>query len=84
MHKDVDYIKDIVFYIYRIFLPRVLSDILSFSSYSTPTSDSHIAWTDSTFSTHPCTQMQNLYSDALNDTEALTITPTSSLAQVSY
>ena len=70
-HKDADYVQDILFYIYRIFLPLMLSNLLSFSSYSNPTSDLHTSWIESTFSTCLRTQLQNLYSDALNDIELL-------------
>ena len=70
-HKPADSIQDLFFYLYIIFLPLMLSDLLSFSSYSTPTSDPHTAWIASTFSTRLCTQLQNLYLDALNDTESL-------------
>ena len=72
VHKPADSVQDLLFYIYRIFLPLMLSDILSFSSYSTPTSDPHTAWIDPTFSTCLRTQLQNHYSDALSDLESLT------------
>ena len=84
MHKAADSVQDLLFYLYRLFLPLMLSDLLSFSFYSTSPSDPHIAWIDSTFPTHLCTQLQNLYSDALNDIKPLTRMHTSSLAQVSY
>ena len=71
-HKAVDSIQYLLFSVYRLFLPLMLSDILSFSSYFTPTSDPHTIWINSTFSTRLRTQVQNLYSDALNDTESLT------------
>ena len=71
-HKATYSIQDLLFYLYRLFLPLMLSDLISFSSYSTPTSDLHTARIDSTFPTRLRTQLQNLYSDALNDTESLT------------
>ena len=58
----------------QTFPPLMLSDLLSFSSYSTPTSNLHATWIYSTFPTCMCTQLQNLYSDALNDIESLTKT----------
>ena len=70
-HKDADSVLDL-FYLYKVFLPLMLSNLLSFSFYSTPPSDLHITWIDSTFSTCLCTQLQNLYSDALNNTNSLT------------
>ena len=83
VHKVADSVQDILFYLYRLFLPLILSGILSFSSYSTPTSDPHTTWIDSTFPTRLRTQLQNLYSNAPSDTESLTRMPTSSLAQAS-
>ena len=71
-HKDEESVQDILFYLYRLFLPLMLSNLLSFSPYSTPTSDMHTTWIDSTFHTCLCTQLQNLYSDALSDLESLT------------
>ena len=49
--EAVDSVQDLLFYLYRLFLPLMLSDLLSFSLYSTPTSDLHTAWIDLTFST---------------------------------
>ena len=66
-HKAADSVQDILFYLYRLFLPLMLFDLLSFSSYSTPTSDLHTAWIDSTFSTCMRTQLQKHYYDALSD-----------------
>ena len=67
VHKDTNSIQYLIFFIYIFFLPLMLSDLLSFSSYSTPTSDLHTTWIDSTFSTCLRTQLQNRYFDALND-----------------
>ena len=66
-HKVADFLQDLLFYIYRLFLPLVLSYLLSFSFYSTPTRDPHTSYIDSTFSTCLRTQLQNRYFDALND-----------------
>ena len=71
-HKVAEYVQDLLFYLYRLFLPHILFDLLSFSLYSTPTSDMHTAWTDLTFSTYLCTQLQNHYSDAPSNPESLT------------
>ena len=70
-HKAADSIQDILFYLYRIFLPLMLFDILSIYLYPTPTSDPCTSWIDSTFSTCLRTQLQTLYTDALNNTESL-------------
>ena len=40
-HKDTDSIQDILIYLYKLSPPLMLSDLLSFSFYSTPTSDLH-------------------------------------------
>ena len=68
VHKSTEYVQYIIFYLYRLFLPLMLYDILSFSSYSIPTGDPHTSRIESTFPTHLHTQLYNLYSDALNDT----------------
>ena len=73
-HKATDSFQDLLFYLYRLFLTLMLSDLLSFSFYSTPTSDLQTTWIDSTFSTCLCTHLQNHYFDALSDPESLTKT----------
>ena len=57
-HKATDYVQDIRYYLYRLFLPLMLFDLLFFYSYSIPTNDPHTSWIDSTFSTRLCTQLR--------------------------
>ena len=73
IHKATDSIQDLLFYIYRLLLPLMLF-VLLYIYHSTLLllSDMHIAQIDSTFSTCQHTQLNNLYSDALSDTESLT------------
>ena len=75
VHNATDSIQDLLFYLYRLLLPLMLSDILYLYHYTLLLcSDMHTAWIDSTFSICLCTQLQNLYFDALNDLDSLTKT----------
>ena len=70
VHKAADFVQDILFDINRLFLPLMLSDLLSFSLYSALTNNPHKSWIDSTFSNFLHTQLHNHYSDALSDLES--------------
>ena len=85
VHKATDSVQYLLFYLYIFLLPLMLYDILYlYHSTLLLLSDPHIAWINSTFPTHLCNQLQNLYSDALSDTKSLTRMHTSILAQASY
>ena len=85
IHKDTDSVQDLLFYLYRLPLPLILSDILYlYHSTIFLLSDPHTAWIDSTFYIFLRTQLYIHYSDALNDPESLNKLSTSSLAQASF
>ena len=73
-HTTADSVQDLLFYLYILFLPLMLFDLLSSSFYSTSTGDPHITWIDSTFSIYLRTQLQNHYFGALSNPESLTKT----------
>ena len=75
IHKAIDFVQDLIFYLYILILCLMLFDLLYiYHSTLLLLNDLHTAQIDSTFSICLCTQLQNHYSDALNDLDSLTKT----------
>ena len=75
IHKAIDYVQDLLFYLHRLLLPLMLSNLLYlYLSTLLILRNPHTSWIDSTFSTCMHTQLQNQYSNALSDPDSLTKT----------